>query len=770
MKFFIIILIFISSIKLYAQLKQANTVGSEIIADAPCQILKYDNQGNFNGIPVFVYIHDSNNFTYKNDLIDISISLKNAADTIFNSLLTFNEYTDSAFQSLFSCKSVYDNYFNIQKFDINNSVKHSSTTIKFISDTNWWVPPLSLVHINKPHWYFMFTIPPEKLLGFDDIIDIKVKFNLDYEANQYKYLRVFRINDSIPKIENWYRGDTHFHGFMTQNNAEIGFPYEASRVAAQIAGLDWVTVTDHSCDFDNYGSSMYLNWQKLGEQIELLNAEDSDFVYIRGIEMSVDNSAGDVVHDLVYPSAEQPFSLTYLGDGGGDLLGTDITVNDVLSSLSQSGGFSYAAHPFSEGDKLSTLVGGSVWNLGDNEFPANNSQAPSVGNVICNDTNKFSDIFSIDTTLVFKSNLVGGQIWNLRNTIQTSDEAYDPWNANHSSTAPFAPLDTLAPLFCYNRYIQNRDVINFLWKKSLRLKNQNNALNNWKFFISAGSDAHGSFNYSNTDLTMEITGNINNNAIGKLSTLAYCPNGMGINGTNILNALKNGNTVLSDGPICTMKISLGADEINIGEDSVLNLNDVQQAFLKVQMNTTSIYGNVHYLKLIGYTKDSIFTLELPINNNDTSLYLSDVLNELFGNIHENEYFMLTAELETVKNYDSLANLYKIPVERFHCYTNPIYLKINNPVAIENIDLTAKLTVYPNPCHEKFTIELSDGKNKIEEINIYDLLMHKLQKIHLNYTNKDKFEIQLSNSKFASGIYFIEIKTNESRLISKIIKQ
>lgn len=50
---------------LVAQQKQANTSGSEIIADAPLKINKFNNQGSLNGIPVFMYIHDSNSSSYK---------------------------------------------------------------------------------------------------------------------------------------------------------------------------------------------------------------------------------------------------------------------------------------------------------------------------------------------------------------------------------------------------------------------------------------------------------------------------------------------------------------------------------------------------------------------------------------------------------------------------------------------------------------------------------------------------------------------------------
>lgn len=253
------------TISVFCQPKQANTIGSEVISDVPYKIIKYDSTGNLNGIPVFIYVHDSNGSFYENDLIDISISIKNASETTFNPVLTFSSYSDSSFQTLFSCKSVYDSYLDIQDFDSSLPVKDASKTIKFIKDTNWWIPPIPLVQITQTHWYFVFTIPSEKLTGYDDIIDIRVVFNLDYATDESQYFRVFRYNDPVPEIKNWYRGDTHFHGLFTTNTAEIGFPLEASKNAARFADLDWITVTDHSCDFDNYGTDINLNWQRLGD-------------------------------------------------------------------------------------------------------------------------------------------------------------------------------------------------------------------------------------------------------------------------------------------------------------------------------------------------------------------------------------------------------------------------------------------------------------------------------------------------------------------------
>ncbi|MFH2143195.1 MAG: hypothetical protein ABIJ97_12280 [Bacteroidota bacterium] len=771
MKLSLFFLLIFLSILANAQIRQANTTGSEVMADVPYKIIKYDKQGNLNGIPVFIYIHDSNNFTYQNDLIDIAISLKNASENTFDPRLTFYDYPDSSFQKLISCKSVYDSYFDVQDFNSSLPIKDSITTINFIKDTNWWIPPIPLVQVTQTHWFFMFTIPPEKLSSYDDIIDIKVAFGLDYETDQYEYFRVFRYNDSIPELKNWYRGDTHFHGFFTQNMAEIGFPLEPSRVAAKNADLDWITITDHSCDYDNYGTSMYLNWQKLGDMVLTLNASDSDFVYIRSIEMSVDNSAGNVVHALVYPPYDDPFNLTYMGDGGGDLSGTNITVDDVLSILSQTGGFIYAAHPFSEGDKLSSLVNGSVWNLCHNEFPLNTFPAPSTGNVICNDTSNLSDMFSSDSVFVFKPNLAGGEILNLRNSIQTTDEAYDPWNANYTSVTPFSPLDSNDNLHFFKRYRQNMDVVSFLWKKSLQQKNNHPTLQNWKFFISAGSDAHGSFNYSNTDMTLELIGNINDNALGKLSTLAYCPNGMGNNGTEVLFALKNGHTVMSDGPIVTMKISSGTDEIIIGQDTVLSLYQVQHASLIIQQRTTGIYGDVNYLILNGYTQDSVYSTSIPVSSDSINLNLEDILLDIFGFLPESEYFILTAELETIKDFGSLADLYKIPVEKFHCYTNPIWLKIFNNSTIKNNHFeNSYLKVFPNPGKEIFTLEFASDFSDITEINVCDLLMHYLRNIPYRIIRNNQIEIQLQEEYFPAGFYFIEVQTAKGRLLAKIIKQ
>ena len=112
------------------------------------------------------------------------------------------------------------------------------------------------------------------------------------------------------------------------------------------------------------------------------------------MEMSVKNSEGKIVHALIYPSAEDPFSMPYMGDGGGDSDATGVSLANLLDSLGNYDGICYAAHPFAELDKLPDLINGNVWNINDADFLVNGQAAPSNGTIICNNLAVNSDIYS----------------------------------------------------------------------------------------------------------------------------------------------------------------------------------------------------------------------------------------------------------------------------------------------------------------------------------------------------------------------------------------
>lgn len=234
------------------------------------------------------------------------------------------------------------------------------------------------------------------------MVDLHIYVSLDYDTDAEFWFRVFVYKDDFPQITNWYRGDTHFHSYFTQNLAENGFPLKSSKAFAKTIGLDWITITDHSCDYDNYGISMTDNWVRQGNEISNLNSEDNTFIFIRGIEASVNNSQNKIVHSLVYPNPEAPLSMPYFYDGGGDASSTNISIDNMLDSINKYNGFAYAAHPFAEGDKLSSLVNGDVWNIADDLSPQNGSAALSVGNVIWNNLSAPSDMYSTNPNYVLK--------------------------------------------------------------------------------------------------------------------------------------------------------------------------------------------------------------------------------------------------------------------------------------------------------------------------------------------------------------------------------
>lgn len=287
---------------------------------------------------------------------------------------------------------------------------------------------------------------------------------------------------------------------------------------------------------------------------------------------------------------------------------------------------------------------------------------------------------------------------------------------------------------------------------------------------SAGSDAHGSFNYANTDMTMEITGNINDNAVGKLSTLAYCPAGMGTNGENILSALKNGNTVISDGPLLTMKIISGSQEIIVGEDTILNSDQISMSNIIIQNATSDIYGDISYIKINGYTQDSVFSLTIPVTSDSIVLNTENILLNLFGNIPLNEYFILTAVMETIKNYGALSDLYKITEERFHCLTNPLYLKIINTSSANQRGIKNDISIYPNPCNDVIHIAFKEEINCISNISIYDMTMRKIDNPTFSKVNNNEVVLQLPDRIYKPGLYFVEIVSDQGIYTYKVMKQ
>lgn len=736
--------------------KQSNTLLSESYADAPWRMKKTDDNGNINPIPVHGFIHDADKIISVTLQLDyINIRIKNASSSSFGPVLTYNSLSDPAFKSMFSATSPNDPQLEIQEFKNSSFIKSSNYTMDFNEDSDVFGD--DFLEVKEPYWYFTFNIPPSDLVGYEDIIDIEFTFSFSNFtiSDEVIGLRVFRSNEDVPKLKDWYRGDTHLHSFFTQNSAEIGLPIESTIEAGRLIGLDWFTSTDHTSDYDNYGGgNINTNWNKIQKIVKELNLVNSDFKVIAGQEVATNNAQGDLVHMLAYPSYNSPFNFPFLSDGHGDLTSTSSTIDKVISQLQTSDGFSYAAHPFSTADKLPTIpVGGGIWNLGELTFPSNGQDFPQTGGeIICNETNATSDILSLNENEFIKDRIQGAQIWNVRNGRDVaSGSELDPWDTRGNSSA-FSVSDTASFSHHVKKFRQGQEIVNHINKLALAQKNSNKDLTNWKLYISAGADAHGSFNYTNTD-DFGGFGDLNTNAVGKLTTIVYSPKGLGANGEHVLKSLYNGNSTLSDGPIATIGISDNGNdtqsEILMGDDTIINTLNINDYFFNINYISTNEFGDFVDFKIIAGTEDGEITKTLQLDYSNGSNYLNyslkDILDTLFEGttVPDEKYFYIRAELQTLKNYTTQSNLHGSTYDIFHSFTNPIWLKLEEVIEITEFEVNA----FPNPFKGDINLTIKNPTNAPVKINFYS----------------DLGQLVSSTQHYVDGVKTIVIPTNQLNL-------
>lgn len=754
-----------------AQLKQGNTLNADIFADAPYRMKITDTNGDIQPIPIHISVRDADGLGSNVELMSVDIRIKNADETSFGDILIFDTLSQQDAELLFIHRSPNDDVLDIQDFNQSAYEMGTNHTIEF-KETHDFIDGEDYVEIEREMWYFTFLIPGEVIASYDDIIDIEVYFNIDWSTDDATYLRVFRYADDLPQINNWYRGDCHYHTMFTQNMVEMGSALDATKHAGSLIGLDWQFTTDHSCDFDNYGESLNDNWTRLGNQVYALNLENPEYVLIRGVEMSVNNSDGKVVHALVYPRSSSLFSLPFFGDGDGDASATDVYLSDLFSQLDENNGFCYAAHPFAEGDKLPVLVNGSAWNVCDSEFPVNDQASPTIGTVICNNPELDSDIFSSDPEYLFNKSLRGFQIWNLYNTLvsHNNNNYYDAWNVLYENDMfnflPISPDDNMNLMY---RLAQGFDVYRFLLQKGLNEKNANMDLKNWKAFIMGGSDAHGSFNYSNTDFYYSTYGDIEINALGRISTLAYCPLGMGAQGEHIVEAVYNGNTILSDGPIIAIYLSdEEGNKVIIGQDTSINVDQLNAMQLHVDMESSGEFGIAQTANLYIGTGSEEYVYSLPLVTGNNSYSLADILEEELTEIPIDEYFYVRADLETEKYYNDLSDVYLVESQKFHSFTNPIWLRVSDNTQLDAFSSKVEDMRLIYLGNQRF-VEFNTNSNEVVRLDVVNTLGQTISSISCGMLDSGSYRYEIPINLQKGNLYFIRMVTSTKVNMLKVLE-
>ena len=224
------------------------------------------------------------------------------------------------------------------------------------------------------------------------------------------------------------------------------------------------------------------------------------------------------------------------------------------------------------------------------------------------------------------------------------------------------------------------------------------------------------FNYSNTSgfgtVFEESDTEVKNLAFGNIGNVAYCPEGMGAAGQNVLQAMYDGRFSLSDGPLLVQALSIDGDdnsnEVYMGADTMLDSTSINDISLNFQFQSTSEFGIVDFVNVFVGTQDGEESFELEGFSELADLKnvsLSEIMNMAGIELPINQYFYVRAELQTLATYG--ANSPRIlEEENFHCFTNPIWLKLNSEPIITAINeaLIESLHIYPNPTSDKLYID------------------------------------------------------------------
>lgn len=322
----------------------------------------------------------------------------------------------------------------------------------------------------------------------------KVVVSDNLSGLSHKSFKTFVSSSSLPSVDGWHYGDSHYHSDMTQDQVEFGAPVDVAIVMGKTIGLKWFAVTDHSYDLDIAIGEYFehdpnhTRWQNVQENVKIANQMNDDFIVIPAEEVSCGNCKNHNVHLLAF---NVPKFIPGSGDGVKKGLlnkDPDLTIQETLQLIKDNDGFAYAAHP-------------------------------EIGNGF------------MGTMLLNRGHWQGEDL-NLKDY-----SGLQFWNGEFN------------PKFDHSR----NTWINLL-------------LDGRKIYILGGNDAHGDFNrcrsvkYPNTILKEN-----ENHVFGKVRTYANCGTNMSM--TCILNALKNGNTIVTNGPVSIFQVQNDNGRVaNIGEE------------------------------------------------------------------------------------------------------------------------------------------------------------------------------------------------------------
>ena len=92
--------------------------------------------------------------------------------------------------------------------------------------------------------------------------------------------------------------------------------------------------------------------------------------------------------------------------------------------------------------------------------------------------------------------------------------------------------------------------------------------------------------------------------------------------------------------------------------------------------------------------------------------------------------------------------------------------IDTATSILDQELAWMVSVYPNPTTDRVNVILPSENYSEFEINIYNALGARIA----GYLRIQENELSINLSNFETGVYFLEVKTESSKTVKKIVKK
>ena len=385
----------------------------------------------------------------------------------------------------------------------------------------------------------------------------------------------------------WFYGDTHYHSAYTNDLKEFGGAVSEARKAGQAIGLDWLVVTDHSCDLDEIddGSGGVRRWDRLTADVASPQLSDHRFRLILGEEITLLGEAGFPLHMLAFGSMHDMVQGAFLpagatnfpaelartaiekilqaGQGYPDdvprrLFGQMHTLEQVLAMLPQDT-LVFAAHPYDVAQ-----VPPARWGKDDLTQPR----------------------------------LTGYEFWNGRSRVK-GRHTYNPFDT--PAWQDSAKLQEAAATRIAKLKKQARERWDPQLQHGIREWAPGDERPAWRPVFIGGADAHCDFNYHVGWAWDYRRFEVDDNALGRVRTAIHLPNHASeeVPGVyEILAAIKKGACVVTDGPILELRLEHAG--LTAGMGDLLTVSAGGNLELRLLAHTTPEFGPVREIEVVTY--------------------------------------------------------------------------------------------------------------------------------------------------------------------------